>query len=142
MKSYTYSFTTHKSSKEIFDLLLNIEEWWSGIYEEKISGSSQKLNDEFSFSAGGEVHSSKQKLIELIPNKKLVWLVTESNLSFLNNPKEWENTRLVFNVWEKNGQSKVTFTHEGLEPRIECYAGCSSAWTQYMHNLEEKLNTV
>ena len=142
MESYTYSFTTHKSPKEIFDLLLNIEKWWTGIYEETISGCSQKLNDEFSFSAGGGVHFSKQKLIELIPDKKLVWLVTESNLSFLDNPNEWESTKLVFDILERENETQITFTHEGLVPEIECYDSCSNAWTQYLHNLEEKLNTV
>ena len=139
MNNYTYSFTTSKSPQEVFDLLLNVEKWWSGIYEETITGKSQKLNDEFSFSAGGGMHFSKQKLVELIPNKKIVWQVTESNLSFLNNPKEWENKKLVFGILEKENETQVTFTHEGLEPKIECYDECSNAWTQYLYNLHEKL---
>lgn len=139
MKNYSYSFIASKSAKEIFELLLNVENWWSGIYEETITGNSQKLNDEFSFSAGGGMHFSKQKLVELILNKKIVWQVTESNLSFLNNSKEWENTKLVFDISERNGKTQVTFIHFGLDPQIECYDGCSNAWTQYLHNLEKKL---
>ena len=139
MKNYTFSFTTSKSAKDVFDLLLNIKKWWSGIYEETITGNSQKIGDEFSFSAGTGMHFSKQKLAELIPNQKIVWLVTESNLSFLENPKEWENTKLVFDISEKGNETQVTFTHEGLEPEIECYDGCSNAWTQYLQNLENKL---
>jgi hypothetical protein len=128
-----------KSAKEIFDLLQNIEKWWSGIYEETIKGKSQKLNDEFSFSAGGGIHFSKQKLVALIANKKIVWHVTESNLSFLKNPEEWKNTKLTFDISETKNETKVTFTHEGLEPNIECYGSCSNAWTQYFQNLETKL---
>ncbi len=139
MKNYTFSFTTSNSVKEVFDLLLNINEWWSGIYEETITGDSQKIGDEFSFSAGGGMHFSRQKLAELIPNQKIVWQITESNLSFLENPKEWEETRLVFDISEKGNEARVTFTHEGLEPEIECYDGCSTAWTQYLQNLENKL---
>ncbi|HRH03010.1 MAG TPA: SRPBCC domain-containing protein [Bacteroidia bacterium] len=139
MKNYSYTLTTKKTAKEIFDLLQNIEKWWSGIYEETIKGKSQKLNDEFSFSAGGGMHFSKQKLVELIPNKKIVWQVTESNLSFLRNPKEWKNTKLTFDISETKNETKVTFTHEGLEPNIECYGACSNAWTQYFQNLEPKL---
>jgi hypothetical protein len=97
------------------------------------------MGDEFSFLAGGGMHFCKQKLIELIPNKKIVWLVTESNLSFLENPKEWENTKLIFDISEKENKTKVTFTHKGLEPQIECYDGCSNAWTQYFQNLENTL---
>ena len=139
MNSYAYSFPTGKSPQEVFDLLLNVEKWWSGIYEETITGKSQKLNDEFSFSAGGGMHFSKQKLVELVPGKKIVWQVTESNLAFLDNPKEWENTKLVFGISNKENETQVTFTHEGLEPKIECYDACSHAWTQYLYNLHEKL---
>ena len=139
MNSYTYSFPTRKSPQEVFDLLLDVERWWSGIYEETITGKSEKLNDEFSFSAGGGIHFSKQKLVELIPGKKIVWQITESNHLFLNNPKEWENTRLVFGILDKENETQVTFTHEGLEPQIECYDECSHAWTQYLNNLHKKL---
>lgn len=139
MKNYTYSFTTSKSPNEIFELLLNIDKWWSGIYEETITGSSQKPNDEFSFSAGGGMHFSKQKLVDLIPDKKIVWQVMESNLSFLENPKEWENTKLIFDILVTENGTRVIFTHEGLKPQIECYDQCSNAWTQYLHNLKNKL---
>ena len=35
-KSFTYSFTAEKSPEEVYSLLLNVEQWWSGIYEETI----------------------------------------------------------------------------------------------------------
>lgn len=139
MANYSYSFTTKKTAKEIFDLLLNVEKWWSGIYEETIQGKSQKIGDKFSFSAGGGMHFSKQELVELIPAQKIIWQVTESNLSFLENPNEWSKTKLVFDISENKNETQVTFTHEGLEPHIECYNECSNAWTQYLHNLKNKL---
>lgn len=139
MGSYSYSFTTGESPKEIFDLLLDVEKWWSGIYEETITGSSQKINDEFSFSAGGGMHFSKQKLVELIPGKKIVWEVTESNLSFLDDPKEWQNTKIAFYLSEIENETQVTFIHEGLKPQIECYDQCTNAWAQYLNNLKARL---
>lgn len=33
---------------------------------------------------------------------------------------------------EDNGQTLVRFTHEGLQPRIECFGACSNAWTDYI----------
>ena len=88
--SYTNSFTSSKTSDEVFEALLNVQQWWTGFYEETIKGKSKRVDDEFIFKAGGGAHYSKQKLIELIPNKKIVWLVTDSKLNFLNN---------VFNVF-------------------------------------------
>ncbi|MBS1667495.1 MAG: SRPBCC domain-containing protein [Bacteroidetes bacterium] len=141
MKNYSYHLETQQSAKEVFGLLLDIKKWWSGIYDETITGNSKKLNDEFSFSAGGGMHFTKQKLVELVPNKKIVWEVMESKLSFLDNPEEWEHTKLQFEITEeKDGKTKLGFTHEGLMPNIECYEQCSSAWTKYLHNLQEKLS--
>ena len=45
--------------------LLNVDQWWSGLYEETIKGKSHHLNDEFTFEAGQGMHYSKQKLVEL-----------------------------------------------------------------------------
>jgi len=93
-QDFTYSFTSSKTPAEVFQLLLNIYQWWSGQYEETIEGESKKVNDSFTFHAGGGAHYSKQKLVELIPNKKIVWQVTDSNLSFLSDTSEWTGTRI------------------------------------------------
>jgi hypothetical protein len=138
-KSFSYSFASSKSPATVFELLLDIDKWWSGLYAETIKGESQKINDEFSFNAGGGAHYSKQKLIELIPDKKIVWLVTDSNLSFLSETREWTNTMICFDISKEGNKTKVTFTHDGLIPQIECYEACSGAWSQYLENLETKL---
>jgi len=138
-KSFSYSFTSSKSPATIFELLLDIDKWWSGLFSETIKGESHKINDEFSFNAGGGAHYSKQKLIELIPDKKIVWLVTDSNLSFLSETSEWTNTMICFDISKEGSKTKVTFTHDGLIPQIECYDACSGAWSQYLENLETKL---
>ena len=51
-KDFTYSFETAKKPEEVFGLLLQIPQWWSGLYEETIEGKSDKVNDTFSFAAG------------------------------------------------------------------------------------------
>lgn len=137
--NFSYSFTTSKTSEEVFDLLLDIKQWWSGLFDETIKGKSLKINDEYTFEAGGGVHYSKQKLIELIPGKRIVWLVTDSNLNFLSHPSEWNNSKLCFDLSESGKKTTVMFTHEGLVPKIECYEACSGAWTQYLDNLKKKL---
>ncbi|MBN7803560.1 SRPBCC domain-containing protein [Algoriphagus aestuariicola] len=138
MDSYSYSFTTAKSPKEVFEFLQDVKQWWSGFYEESFEGSSQQLNHEFTFHAGGGMHITKHRLIESIPYQRIVWEVIESKLSFLENPKEWERTKLVFEISDSGGETRVKFTHEGLEPQIECYDQCSSAWSQYLTQLKEK----
>ncbi len=138
-KNFQFSFTSTKTEIEVYALLLNVKEWWSGLFGEKIDGEFEKIGDEFTFKAGDGVHYSNQKLIELIPNQKIVWLVTESNLSFLNNTNEWANTRICFDIVKKENLTNIIFTHEGLIPDIECYSRCTNAWTQYLQRLATKI---
>lgn len=134
-KSFQHSFTTSKNPSEVFAHLINPQNWWIGLFGETIEGKSENVNDEFSFRAGNGVHYSNQRLIELLADKKIAWSVTESNLSFLKNPNEWAGTKICFDIEKVGDKTKVTFTHIGLIPPIECYGGCSSAWTKYLQNL-------
>ncbi len=139
-KSFTYSFTAEKSPEEVYSLLLNVEQWWSGIYEETIKGESAKVGDEFSFLAGGGVHYTKHRLIELMPNRKIVWLVIDCNLAFIEKTDEWVNTKIGFDITREGDKTRVTFIHDGLTPQFECYGDCSLGWTGYLENLNKKLN--
>lgn len=138
-KDFTFSFESSKSPKNIFDSLLDVKSWWSGIYSEKIKGKSEKLNDEFTFSAAGGAHNTKQRLIELKEGEKIVWHVVESNLTFLQNPGEWKDTKICFEIFSKGNKQEVRFTHVGLAPGIEAYSGCAAGWTQYLGELAEML---
>lgn len=138
-ENYSYTMTSSKAPGEIFNLLLDIKKWWHGLYAETLEGKSSQLNDEFSFKAGDGVHYSKQKLVELVPGKSLAWLVTDSRLSFPEDPAEWTGTTLRFELSEKDKGTEVRFTHEGLTPQLTCYNDCSGAWTGYMANLEKAL---
>lgn len=133
--NFQYSFTTAKKGEEVYDHLIEPRNWWVGFFSETIQGKSKEVNDEFSFMAGDGVHYSKLRLVECTPGKKIEWLVTESNLSFVKNTNEWVGTRVCFDIAASGSGAEVTFTHKGLAPQIECYDRCSAAWTQYLHQL-------
>jgi Activator of Hsp90 ATPase homolog 1-like protein len=123
-QDYTAIIEVAKSPKDVFDHINDVSKWWSKEFE----GSSTKLNDEFVISHPDR-HYSKQKLVEVIPNKKVVWLVTESELNWLEKDKqEWTNTKMVFNITSKDDKTVLHFTHEGLVPEKECYAMCEQGW--------------
>jgi len=138
-RNFAFSFESSKTLEAIFDTLIDVRKWWVGLFGEDIKGSSDKLNDEFTFDAGEGMHHTKHQLIEVIPNQKIVWLVTESKLSFVEKTDEWTNTKISFEISKQGDKSIVTFTHEGLVPKFECYENCSTAWTKYLENLAEKL---
>jgi hypothetical protein len=134
--SFQFSFNVPKQAAKVFPILLEPNIWWTGLFGEDISGESRQINDEFTFRAGDGIHYSRQKLVELQQGKKVTWLVTDSHLSFLHQKDEWTGTRFGFELEEKNGKTKVTFTHDGLTPEIECYDQCTGAWTQYLQQLK------
>lgn len=122
---FTTTFLVDQTAEEVFNSINNVAAWWQG----EIKGASDKLNDEFTYRME-EFHFSKQKLVEFIPNKKVVWLITESKLSFTKNQSEWTGTKICFEISKVNNKTEVRFTHMGLVPKFECYGDCSNAWTQ------------
>lgn len=128
-KDFTTSILVDKSPADVFNAINNVLDWWQG----EIKGNTEKLNDEFTYQMS-DVHFSKQKIVESIPGKKVTWKVMDSNLSFVNKKNEWTGTTIEFNIQREGKKTRVTFTHHGLAPTVECYGACSRGWA----NLIEK----
>lgn len=125
---YTTSITVKASAKAAYEAIVSVTKWWT----ENLEGDSTKLNDEFTVRFW-DVHVSTQKVIELIPNKKVVWLVTKSALNFIENQNEWTGTTIIFEIVEKGKGAQIQFTHQGLNASVECHDACSTAWQEYIH---------
>jgi hypothetical protein len=136
-KGYSTSFMVDQSPQEVFDAINNVRGWWSG----EIQGDTEKLGAEFTYRVQ-DVHRSKQKITELIPGKKVVWRVSDADLSFAKNRSEWKNTEIVFEIGEKSGKTEVRFQHVGLVPAYECYDNCSNAWGLLVNGNVRKLITT
>ena len=122
-EDFTVTIELEKSSGDVFKAITtDVARWWGG---KDLNGNTTKLNDEFVIHHPG-AHYSKQRVVEIIPGKKVVWLVTESELSWLEKDKhEWTNTQLIFEIAAVGDKTLLRFTHQGLVPEKECYERCA-----------------
>ena len=142
-QNFTATLLVDQTPEQVYNVINNVQEWWTG--EPGVEGNTRQVGEEFTYRFR-DIHYSKQKLLELIPDKKIVWLVTESNLNFIKDKSEWTGTQIKFEIFGGNGHRKdnkteVRFTHEGLTPTIECYKDCSTAWSSYINSSLKKFIT-
>lgn len=135
-QNLTITISAGSDPMKAFEAINNVRGWWT----ENLEGSTENLGDEFVVRFG-DVHYSKQKLVEMVPGKKVVWLVTDSRLNFIKQQDEWTDTKVSFDIADHGGKTEITFTHVGLVPSVECYDGCSGAWQQFVGGSLAKLVT-
>ncbi len=127
-QDFTTTLSLDQTPKEAFNAILNVRGWWS----ENIEGSTAKLGDEFTYRYK-DVHRCKMKLVEVIPEKKAVWLVLDNYFNFTEDKREWKGTKVIFDVSKKGDKTEIRFTHLGLVPEYECFNVCSNAWGSYIN---------
>jgi uncharacterized protein YndB with AHSA1/START domain len=125
--NFSSSFSASISADEAIKRASKVPEWWGITF----SGSSEKQNDQFIVKMGGDSFFDFT-VAELIPGKRIVWLVTDCNMPWYSDKKEWANTKLIFDVTENAGVTTLNFTHEGLTPEVECYNDCAPGWTHWI----------
>src|SRR5215831_6482063 len=135
-QSFTTTYSVDQTPQEVFDAINNVRGWWSG----EIEGSTDKLGDEFTYRYK-DVHYTKQKLVEVIPNEKVVWLVLDAYLNFTEDKAEWKGTKVIFEISKEGSKTEIRFTHQGLVPEFECFDACSNAWGFYINDSLRSLIT-
>lgn len=134
---FTTTMLVDQTPQEAFNAINNVRGWWS----EEIDGHTDQLNEVFNYRYE-DVHRCKIKVIELEPGKKVVWRVLDNYFKFTEDKTEWNGTKIIFDISEKDGKTGIRFTHEGLVPAYECYEICRGAWTNYIQNSLRDLITT
>jgi len=126
-KDFTTTILVDQTPEEVFNAINNVRGWWS----EEIEGHTDKLNETFRYHYK-DVHICHIKVIEMIPNEKIVWQVLDNYFNFTKDKNEWKNTIIMFEITKKGKKTQLHFTHLGLVPEYECFNICQNAWGQYI----------
>jgi hypothetical protein len=141
-QDFTTTILVDQTPTEVFNAITNVRGWWS----EEIEGGTDKLNDEFNYHFE-DIHRCRIKIIELIPDQKVVWRVLDNYFKpgifekdshqptgdgFTNDKAEWKDTKISFEISKKGNKTQLRFTHIGLVPDYECFEVCVSGWTHYI----------
>jgi uncharacterized protein YndB with AHSA1/START domain len=105
--NYSVEMELAKSPNDVFNHLINLRKWWP----EDFAGEDIKPNSEFVFTTG-DSHYSKNKVVEFVPNKKVVWLAIESIRKTDN--YEWTGTKFIFELTPKGDNTILKFTYDGV----------------------------
>lgn len=117
-------------------MINQVDKWWT----ENLTGQTKKMNDEFSVQFA-DVHYSKQRIVEWVPNEKMVWSVIDSRLNWLTDKTEWTGTQIAFELKTQGNQTILKVTHFGLVPEVACYENCTKGWDYFIGQSLYKLLT-
>ncbi|MDP4216074.1 MAG: SRPBCC domain-containing protein [Bacteroidota bacterium] len=130
---YTASILVKASTDKAFHCINDIAAWWT----ENIEGPTKAQGDEFTIHWGTDFVTIK--IVESVPEKKVVWYVTDCHLHWLADVKEWKDTQMIFVLSAEGNCTRIDFTHGGLAPQVECYEMCVKGWDQYFTDSLAKL---
>lgn len=123
-QSFSTSIVVDQSPSAVYDAILRPADWWG----KEIDGPVAEVGDEWTYRYK-DMHRSRQRTTELVPDQRIVWRVLESEINFLKDKNEWGGTDLVFEIAPKGDRTELRFTHVGLAPEVECYDICTGGWT-------------
>jgi len=126
-QSFTTSILVEQSPDEVFKAINNPRAWWSP----EIEGTTDQLNAVWNYKFGDN-HRSKMKVVEMIPGKKVAWLIEENYFKNAEDQTEWVGDKITFDISRQGDGTHLVFTQSGLTPEDDCYKNCDWAWTGFI----------
>ena len=134
-QDYSASITVNITAQEATERIKRVADWWTASF----TGASGKVGDAFTVRFGETFVDFA--VVELVPARRIVWRVTDCNLHFIEDKREWKDTRVVFDISSDGAATTVTMTHAGLVPDVACYENCRTGWNFYILESLRKLLT-
>ena len=115
----------------------DIDKWWTELSNQALY-EGDRLVVRFE-----KTTSWVMTVSEAFPDRSLVWKVVEANhdLEDLTQKDEWKETTIRWKIEKSETGTKVTLTHQGLIPALECYKICQAGWDYFLGSLKKYLET-
>lgn len=121
-KNYHIRLEPKKLPADLWQTILNIPAWWA----QQTDGYPQQAGDHFTVHFGTTWGTF---LVREISYDRMVWEVSDSYLDLLADTKEWNGTRLIFELTRPN---VIEVIHEGLTPEKQCFSDCEKGWNFFL----------
>jgi hypothetical protein len=125
-QNFNSAIVANTTAQDAFNKISQVNAWWAADF----TGRAEKLNDVFTVRFGTTYVTFT--IAEAAPPNKIVWLVTDCYLPFVQDKTEWNATSVVWEISTENGLTKINMTHVGLVPEVECYENCKAGWTRFV----------
>ncbi len=125
--NFSSSFTVNANAADAMKKICNVPGWWGVSF----TGSAERHGDTFIIKMGGDSFFNCT-VTDIVPGKRMAWLVTDCNMPWYADKKEWAGTRMTFDLKEHDDSTDIRFTHEGLTPDMECYPDCAPGWDHWI----------
>ena len=135
-RSYSTEILISAKPESVFNAITkDIDKWWT-----ELSNLAIQVGDQL-IVRFEKTTSWVMTVFEAFPNRCLVWKVAEANhdLEGITKKDEWKGTTIKWEIVENETGSKVTLTHEGLVPALECYEICEAGWGYFLGSLKNYL---
>jgi len=111
----------------------DMRKWWSLRVEQTDTQATIRFYNShvtFAFDQGGT-------------DDRFSWTCTDANMIIedVSDYGEWKGSKLLWEIEPTASGSRVTLTHQGLNPDMECHRVCVAGWGRYFENsLKNHLN--
>lgn len=134
-QNYQYTISAGVSAADAYRKVARVSDWWN----KAATGKAQESGDRFRVDFGSTWVAFK--VIEAVPNRRLVWSVEDCHLHWLEDKTEWKGTEVVWDIAAVDGVAEVKMTHVGLTPEVECFGACEAGWNFHVGKSLLKLLT-
>ncbi|PYG27995.1 SRPBCC family protein [Pelagimonas varians] len=119
---YTATIHTPASAESAKTAIFNqMQDWWSTRVEKTDGGATLRF---------GNSHAT---FVFSERDGTYVWTCTDANMiaEGLSDTTEWIGTSLVWQILPEGAGARITLSHIGLSPTLECHDVCTRGWQHF-----------